>query len=496
MMSMELLFLLNTFIGLAFSYDAPLFVNGRPYGGFLGDPHVEHPELLENTVHEWFTQKLDHFDNSDVRTWNQRYFLNSLHFTGSGPVFLMVGGEGTLSPMWLSVGAMAEYGRQDNALMFGLEHRFYGKSHPLSDTSVGSLKYLTSEQALADLAVFRQAMAKKYRLTDKNKWIIFGGSYPGALSAWFRYKYPHLAHGAVASSAPIKAVLDFPEYFEVATQSLGTEECQHNVKHATSKIESLLKTSSGLQYLSTRFRICSPLLSSKPDDLLMFSSLINDNFFGVIQYNQDNRANTLAANRVNIHTLCSIMNNTTIGDEVERYATINDMFLNSYSRSCMDVSYTNYVHFMRETNWGSGNAGGARQWTYQTCTEFGYFQTSDSKDQVFGTNTPLKLFLKQCVDIYGTTFSESNNKRGIEWTNSNYGEYKLANSTSRIIFPNGSIDPWHALSILKSKGDVIAIYIEGASHCANMYPSNPRDPKQLADAKRMIGEIVKKWLQN
>lgn len=74
--------------------------------------------------------------------------------------------------------------------------------------STKNLKYLSSEQALADLAYFIEAKKKELKLSH-NKWIVFGGSYPGSLAAWFRLKYPHLAHGAVASSAPLFAKINF-----------------------------------------------------------------------------------------------------------------------------------------------------------------------------------------------------------------------------------------------------------------------------------------------
>ena len=49
----------------------------------------------------------------------------------------------------------------------------------IRDLSVESLRYLSSEQALADLAVFRQGFNQRYQVPDDAKWISFGGSYPG-----------------------------------------------------------------------------------------------------------------------------------------------------------------------------------------------------------------------------------------------------------------------------------------------------------------------------
>lgn len=78
-----------------------------------------------------------------------------------------------------------------------------------SDLSTDNLRFLSSRQALADLAHFRTVMANDRGLTNA-KWVAFGGSYPGSLAAWFRLKYPHLVHAAVATSAPVHATVNFP----------------------------------------------------------------------------------------------------------------------------------------------------------------------------------------------------------------------------------------------------------------------------------------------
>lgn len=45
--------------------------------------------------------------------------------------------------------------------------------------------------------------------------------------------------------------------------------------------------------------------------------------------------------------------------------------------SCLDVSYADTIAQLRDTTAAAAGVG-YRQWVYQTCTEFGYFQTSDS----------------------------------------------------------------------------------------------------------------------
>jgi Serine carboxypeptidase S28 len=166
---------------------------------------------------EWFNQILDHNDLSNKQTWKQLYYTRSDFYKPGGPVFIMVGGEGPISTKFMEEGAWIHYAKENNALCFQLEHRFYGKSHPTEDLSTTNLAYLSSEQALADLAYFITAMKEKYNL-QSNRWVAFGGSYPGSLAAWAREKFPHLIHASVSSSGPLLAKVDF----------YGKETFEHN----------------------------------------------------------------------------------------------------------------------------------------------------------------------------------------------------------------------------------------------------------------------------
>ncbi len=93
-------------------------------------------------------------------------------------------------------------------MFYVLEHRYYGASQPFPDWSVQNLKYLNSSQALADIDYFIKSMNQDIEIkygTGVHKWLTIGGSYPGALSAWFKSQYTSAA-AAWSSSGVINII--------------------------------------------------------------------------------------------------------------------------------------------------------------------------------------------------------------------------------------------------------------------------------------------------
>merc|ERR1712032_1510079 len=144
-----------------------------------GLPQINVDDFVEKT----FDNLVDHYNMQDDRTYKQRYWINDKYFEEGhekGPIFLYICGEYRCSvpetrlyPFMLG----ATYG----ARLLVLEHRFYGDSQPFDDWSLENLAYLSSQQALSDLAYFLGAMKKEY----DSEVLVIGGSYPGAMSAWF-----------------------------------------------------------------------------------------------------------------------------------------------------------------------------------------------------------------------------------------------------------------------------------------------------------------------
>lgn len=63
---------------------------------------------------------------------SQRFLSNYEHYdvNEGGPLFILVGGETPIFPLYLSGGLMFHLAEEHGAAMFYLEHRFYGSSFP------------------------------------------------------------------------------------------------------------------------------------------------------------------------------------------------------------------------------------------------------------------------------------------------------------------------------------------------------------------------------
>lgn len=215
-----------------------------------------------------------------------------------------------------------------------------------------------------------------------------------------------------------------------------------------------------------------------------FENLASD-FAGVVQYNKDNSPHAT----VTIDDVCDIMVNSSIGAQIDRLAAVNELLLRKSEQTCLDYKYDKMVSLMQNTSWDAEQADGAIQWTYQTCNEFGFYQTSDDKAKIFGDRFPLVFFVKQCTDIYGHNFDADYLFSSINKTNKFY--LGLKPNTTNVIYVHGSIDPWHALGLIKSDDPLKpTIYIEGTAHCANMYEPKDTDFPQLKEARNKIREFL------
>ncbi|KAM0732821.1 putative serine protease F56F10.1 [Formica fusca] len=473
------------------------FLRGRSKYGNLGEPILSSKTYML-PEEQWFTQYLDHFNPIDARVWKQKYFVNSNFYKPNGPIFLMIGAEGIANAKWMVEGQWIEYAKEFGAMCFYLEHRYYGKSHPTPDLSVKNLIYLSSQQALADLAYFIQNINIGYKFSNETKWIVFGGSYGGSLAAWMRAKYPHLVHGAVSTSGPLLAQIDFQEYFVVVANALKdySQKCIDTVAEAYRELNILLHHVAGQQKIEKRFKLCDPVDPghTKRMDISNLYETLASNFAGIVQYNKDNRQSSQTAN-ITIETVCDILVDEKIGIPIDRLAYISNMMLNTTKEKCLDYRYGKMIRELRNITWTSEQAEGGRQWMYQTCTEFGFYQTSTAKPNLFSDTFPVKFFIQQCIDIFGPRYDIDLLKSGVTRTNILYGALNL--QVTNVVFVHGSVDPWHVLGITTSSNpQAPAIYINGTAHCADMYPSSENDMPQLKEARIQIKDLIKQWLKS
>uniref|UniRef100_A0A915D4A1 Uncharacterized protein n=1 Tax=Ditylenchus dipsaci TaxID=166011 RepID=A0A915D4A1_9BILA len=283
---------------------------------------ADQPEAIDcnspNITENWFEQKYDQFNQTDTRTYQQHYFVNwKFHDNQTNSaqpvVFLQIGGEGEIPKRWVCLEnyTYMVLAKENNAIVVQLEHRFFGKNLNMTDLSTSNLQYLTTEQALADIAAFIPAFSEANKLVNP-RWVAFGGSYPGSLAAWLRIKI--LRCDGEDNQVHIRRML----------QKCGD---------AFKELKKMTLTDKGRSKLSQMFHIYPPL-KGVPDDITNFYGEVFNVFQGLIQYTYDARTSA-TLNGLNISQACNIMNENE-SSLVKRLADVMDWDENLESEGLRD----------------------------------------------------------------------------------------------------------------------------------------------------------------
>ncbi|EAQ89394.1 hypothetical protein CHGG_06013 [Chaetomium globosum CBS 148.51] len=480
---------------------------------------------------------VDHFHNDTLyephsnETFPLRYWFDASHYKKGGPVIVLQGGEtnGAGRLPFLQKGIVAKLAQATHGLGVILEHRYYGESFPTPDFSTENLRFLTTDQALADMAFFAEHVVfeglEHLDLTSaKNPYIAYGGSYAGAFVAFLRKLYPDVYWGAISSSGVPEAIYDYWQYYEAA-RIYSPHDCILATQKLTHVVDNILLGTTDTEYVQ-RLKTAFGLGNVTRDDDFAFT--ISYGISGLQGLNWDP-----ALNDTGYGYYCNNLTATTnlypelttlesearelieVGGYGEEADTLTNQLLNYIGyvnvtaiQNCVqsgkpsqDACFTSYnsTYYQQDDlkqDW--------RLWAYQYCFEWGYFQTGSG---VPADQLPL---ISRLIDLPFTSIicREAFNITSppqIERINKHGGVHI---SYPRLAHVDGERDPWryaspHRIGLAERESTVSEPFIlieNGVHHWDEngLFPNETRPglpPKPVADAQEQEVRFVKAWLR-
>ncbi|KAL9612395.1 MAG: hypothetical protein Q9167_002989 [Letrouitia subvulpina] len=459
-------------------------------------------------------------------TFPLRYWFDATYYKDGGPVIVLQSGEtdGTGRLPFLQKGIVYQLAKATNGIGVILEHRYYGTSFPTPDLSTENLRFLTTEQALADMAYFAKTvkfkgLEDKDLTAPKTPYIGYGGSYAGAFVAFLRVQYPDVYWGTIGSSAVTEAIIDFWRYYE-PVRIYGPPECISNQQKLINIVDNIL--------LQNDTKLIGQLKGAFKSENLTY----NDDFAQVVSYpigswqsrNWDPEVNDPSFfDYCNNITSSFLVNNSTsnltttaeeliaaggYGDQVSQLTVPMLNFINfvvtRLVESCdetLDQCYS--AHNKTAYELDGLDRVDYRSWQYQYCTEYGYFQTGSGvpADQLPLISRLLTLEYNSivCHDAFNITTPPD-----VDRVNK-YGGFNI--SYPRLAFVDGEIDPWRGASphspLASDRPDTTDepfILIDGAVHHWDENGRFPNEttpdlpPAPVRDTQAEEVEFVKAWL--
>ncbi|KAJ6107262.1 Peptidase S28 [Penicillium sp. IBT 18751x] len=449
-----------------------------------------------------FEQLIDH-KNPSLGTFSQQYWWNSEWWKGEGaPVVLFTPGEeaaagytGYLTNKTLT-GAFAQ---EIKGAVILIEHRYWGNSSPYPDLTTENLQYLTLENAIADLTYFAKNVDLPFDTNSSSNsqnapWVLSGGSYSGALTAWTESVSPGTFWAYHSTSAPVEAIYDYWQYF-VPVQEGMPKNCSKDVERVVDHIDSVFASGNEKKIQNLK-------------DMFGLGDLEFDDFAAALENGPWLwQSNSFYTGYSSFFKFCDYVENVEAG--AKKVPGANgvglDKALKGYAKwfkeiyfpgSCAGYGYwtENDTTACFDTYNASSplftdtsvNNSIDRQWQWLLCNEpFFYWQDGAPSDtpSLVSRTVNGDYWQRQCPlyfpEVNGYTYGSAEGKSSAEvnaWTKG----WDLTDTT-RLIWANGQFDPWRESGVsssfrpggpLKSRPSAPLNIIPGGFHCSDLILKN------------------------
>ncbi|XP_058765202.1 uncharacterized protein LOC131638651 [Vicia villosa] len=472
----------------------PLPLKHKPqfFGKFASSTNHSHSHShKQSNFHyetRFFQQQLDHFSFSKSPKFPQRYLINTDHWVvGSGPIFLYCGNEGDIVWFAENTGFVWEIAPQFGAMVVFPEHRYYGESVPFGSKeeaykNASMLGHLNAAQALADFAVLVTDL--KHNLSaDGCPVVLFGGSYGGMLAAWMRLKYPHIAIGALASSAPIlefEDIVPLETFYDIVSNGFKRESftCFNYIKQSWNEIESKGQTSDGLEFLSKTFNFCQKLKST--GDLFGWLESAYS-YLAMVNYPYPSEFMKPLPGHP-IKEVCRRIDGGPAGTSIlERiYEGVNVYYNYTGEAKCFELD---------------DDPHGLSGWDFQACTEMVMPMSCSKESSMYPPyEYNYSSFEEDCFKKFGV-------KPRPRWITTEFGGHDihnvLKNFGSNIIFSNGLLDPWSGGSVLQDISEsIVSLVTKEGAHHIDLRASTKNDPDWLVNQRATEIKLIQGWISD
>ncbi|KZP20128.1 peptidase S28 [Athelia psychrophila] len=483
---------------------APLFLgslasaalkDGRAHGNLAPNPivplvaaptglltSVDGSALPPITTLYYFDQLIDHNDPG-LGTFKQRYWHTWEWYKSGGPIILMTPGEGDADGYegyLTNVTINGQIAQQQNGATIVVEHRFYGLSNPFANLSVASLQYHTLPQATADLVYFAQnvqlAMPGGSNVQPgKAPWILIGGSYSGALTAWTMTSHPGVFWAGYASSAVVEAIIDFWQYFEPIRLYMPSN-CSVDVETVITHVDQVFTngTAAEIQALKSNWGLGG---LSHLDDV---AGALRNNLWDWQALSPTSGPGSMFFNFCDALEVKNGKNAGAAGWGLQNALTSWGKYWNEtyydYLCGALDAETCLGTYNASQSIWTDISVNNAaRSWEWIVCNDVGYFQEGPPAGQAKIVTQLVQPVYdeRQCAYYFPAQFG--NNTTPVPKANATNAFYHGCDvKVDRLFIANGQRDPWRYATVSSGDVNIIStptqpILVGDGFHCSDHY---------------------------